>query len=133
MQDQSYEDAEVDAVYWELGRLCSKGKQSHRANILAGDWNAVVGLQRQDEERTVGVYGVGSRNVRGEWLVNWASLRSVAIINTNLVKGLRIDRLFCERLVRKEVVKLSLNATIHVRPLILEKPGEMGIDNRETV
>ena len=82
MPDASYEDAEVEAVYMQLDRLCDNAKQNHMHVILGGDMNAVVGARRPGEENAVGSYTAGSSNERGEWLKHWASLNEMALANT---------------------------------------------------
>lgn len=82
MPDCSYDDAVVEATYAQLDALCRRSRQLQRRIIIAGDWNAVVGMQRDAEEDTVGLYGCGRRNARGEWMVNWASLQNLVITDT---------------------------------------------------
>jgi exonuclease III len=88
MLDGSYNDDVVEEIYQHLGNLCTKGMQLRRQNILAGDWNAVVGLQNDGEELTLGPYGAGERNARGEWMVNWALAHKLAIANTHFCRPL---------------------------------------------
>ena len=122
----------MDAVYWELSRLCSKGKQSHRADILAGDWNAVVGSQRQEEERIVGVYGVGTRNAKGEWLVNWASLHSLAIINTHFSRLFEDQWTYVNGGIKRQLDYFLADESLTEKAIDTQALDEIGIDNRNT-
>ena len=82
LPDCSYDDAVLEDTYAQLDFLCGRGNQLNRRIIIAGDWNAVVGMQRETEENTVGPYGSGRRNSRGKWMVNWASSQNLVIANT---------------------------------------------------
>ena len=73
-------DADVEGVYMHISAL-------RRACVLLGDWNAVVGhFQPGDDENIVGAYGVGDRNDRGDWLVQWAMAQKLIIANTKCMK-----------------------------------------------
>ena len=81
------DDAEVEGAYLNLDALVLKARQLNRVCVLAGDWNAVAGpWQVGDDEAVVGEHGVGTRNSRGEWFVQWASLRSLTIASTMIPK-----------------------------------------------
>ena len=86
--DGSYGDAEVEEAYLCLSLLHARGKQLKRSVVMAGDWNAVVGLQKGGEDDTAGMFGMGMRNQRGEWMVNWATSRRLSVVNTYFEKDL---------------------------------------------
>ena len=87
MPHGGYDDADVEGTYVELDGLVSRAGDDSRKCILVGDWNAVVGPQQLgDDEGIVGLYGVGGRNARGEWLVQWASSHQLAIASTMIEK-----------------------------------------------
>ena len=81
------DDTEVDSVYTHLSELVSQGERNHRKCVVNGDFNAVVGpKQTGDDDDVIGEYGVGSRNLRGEWLLHWATCHQLAIVNTMFPK-----------------------------------------------
>jgi exonuclease III len=78
------DDADVEGVYSELGDLVCGARRVNRICILLGNWNAVVDpYHLGDDENIVGPYGgIGIRNGRGEWLVEWASSQRLTIADT---------------------------------------------------
>ena len=47
--------------------------------------NAIVGpWQFGDDEHIIGDHGVGARNERGEWLVEWATAHRLTIVSTTI-------------------------------------------------
>ena len=50
--------------------------------ILLGDWNAKVGLDNDGWEHTMGRYGYGETNERGERLLEFAGKHGLFICNT---------------------------------------------------
>ena len=51
--------------------------------------NAIVGpRQFGDDRHIVGDHGVGARNERGEWLVEWATAHRLNIASTTIEKML---------------------------------------------
>lgn len=78
------DDADVEGVYSELDDLVCGARRANRLCILLGDWNAVVSpYHLGDDENIVGPYGgIGIRNGRGEWLVEWASSQRLTIADT---------------------------------------------------
>lgn len=77
------EEEEIEAFYTNLQGEIDESKKSD-ITIVMGDFNAKVG-QRQDEiERgTIGKFGLGERNERGERLVEFAIANNLTIVNTN--------------------------------------------------
>ena len=57
-------------------------KKRHRV-VLGGDFNAKVGAGHDVAEHpSAGPHGSGEQNSRGQWLLTWASTRSLKIANT---------------------------------------------------
>ncbi len=65
----SHTSEEVDAVYEEIDNLVTTNKAYY--NIVMGDFNAKIGLGNPSESST-GPYGLGTRNSRGDSLINFA-------------------------------------------------------------
>ena len=87
MPHMDYDDAYVKAIYKQLDEVCKKGLKLHRSIFIGGDWNAVVGMRHQgDDESFVGGHGIGVRNPRGQWLVDWATSHNISIANTSYRK-----------------------------------------------
>ncbi|XP_063601940.1 craniofacial development protein 2-like [Penaeus indicus] len=72
-------DEDIDRFYAQLDQAYSQCK-SQDIIIVMGDSNAKVGNERVDN--IVGPHGVGSRNERGEMLVDWAQTNNMIIGNT---------------------------------------------------
>ena len=70
-----------------LDKTIDGARRQNRTCIVIGDWNAVVGPRQEgDDEGSVGTYGVGCRNERGQWLAQWASTQRLTITNTCMLK-----------------------------------------------
>ena len=50
--------------------------------IVMGDLNAKVGTEQDPLREVVGRYGLGSRNERGDMLVDWCMTHDQVIMNT---------------------------------------------------
>ena len=82
-----YEDEEVEAMYSNLDGLINAARRKRWTCVVFGDWNAVVGPgQEEDDQDSIGSYGIGRRNDRGKWLARWASLQQLMIANTTFEK-----------------------------------------------
>jgi len=73
------DDEEVEQFYETLDKAMKQLK-SQDIKIVMGDFNAKVGSVRTDT--TVGPFGVGDRNDRGERLMGWCKQHSLAVMNT---------------------------------------------------
>ena len=83
------DDAEVEGTYWKIEHLLSSARKTNLTCVLLGDWNAVVGRrQTGDAEVIVGPFGIGHRNERGNWVVEWAMQQKLAIASTLIEKSL---------------------------------------------
>ena len=72
-------DEEVEETYDKVEEIVEKEKKG-ACLILMGDWNAVVG--EGEDRRTVGRYGLGKMNERGESLVNFCKRNATIIGDT---------------------------------------------------
>ncbi len=79
MPTTSYSDEAVDEVYDQINDLLNQDKASH--TIIMGDINAKVGIQKPGEY-TVGKFGIGERNDRGDRLLDFAASKGFKIMNT---------------------------------------------------
>ena len=79
MPTSAHSDEEVEAVYEKLEQLSQNVKGTEYL-IVMGDWNAVVGEQK--EENCVGEFGLGRRNDRGQRLIEFCKQQKMVVTNT---------------------------------------------------
>ena len=80
----SHTNEEVDTVYEEIDNLVNNNKAYY--NIVMGDFNAKTG-QGNASELGTGPYGLGTRNARGDSLINFAVRHQLKIMNTMFKKS----------------------------------------------
>lgn len=73
------EDDAIEEVYSGLEELCKLAKGEDNL-IIMGDWNAIVGEGAEGQE--VGAFGLGTRNERGDRLVDFFKQHDMTITNT---------------------------------------------------
>ncbi|VVC26960.1 Endonuclease/exonuclease/phosphatase [Cinara cedri] len=73
------EDDAIEEVYSGLEELCKLAKGEDNL-IIMGDWNAIVGEGAEGQE--VGAFGLGTRNERGDRLVDFCKQHDMTITNT---------------------------------------------------
>lgn len=73
------EDNEIDEMYARLEELCKLAKGNDNL-IIIGDWNAVVG--EGSDGQVVGAFGLGTRNERGDRLVDFCKQYDLVVTNT---------------------------------------------------
>jgi hypothetical protein len=73
------EDDEIEQVYDSLDELLGISRNSDNV-IIIGDFNAVVGEGKDNQ--IIGKHGLGTRNIRGERLVNFCKQNNFLITNT---------------------------------------------------
>ena len=71
-------------VYEEIDNLVNNNKAYY--NIVMGDFNAKTG-QGNASELGTGPYGLGTRNARGDSLINFAVRHQLKIMNTMFKKS----------------------------------------------
>lgn len=76
-------DEELDSFYDEIEQALKQCKSTD-ITIVQGDFNAKVGKGRYED--TVGSFGLGERNNRGQILLEWAHSKDFAIGNTWFVQ-----------------------------------------------
>ena len=74
----------MDTVYEEIDNLVNNNKAYY--NIVMGDFNAKTG-QGNASELGTGPYGLGTRNARGDSLINFAVRHQLKIMNTMFKKS----------------------------------------------
>ena len=72
-------DDEIDSFYESLDQIV-KSCKSQEMKIIVGDWNAKIGQGRED--KTVGPFGLGERNERGDRLIDWCMANRMVVTNT---------------------------------------------------
>ncbi|XP_025425709.1 craniofacial development protein 2-like [Sipha flava] len=72
-------DGEVEEIYEKIEELISLTNSKENL-IIMGDWNAIVG--ENIDGREVGKYGLGTRNERGDRLVEFCRQHDLIITNT---------------------------------------------------
>ena len=81
----SHEDQEVESVYEDIDNLITNSKAHY--NVIMGDFNANVGLG-DPAKSCIGPFGLGSRNTRGDSLINFVESHQLKIMNTFFKKRL---------------------------------------------
>ena len=79
MPTSDHSDEEVEDVYEQIEELVTAQKGNDYL-VIMGDWNAVVGEGREENE--VGQYGLGKRNERGERLIEFCRQKKLTVANT---------------------------------------------------
>jgi hypothetical protein len=79
MPTTHHPDEEVEELYDQIETLLLAEKSTDYA-VVMGDFNAVVGEGDQDD--VVGKFGLGTRNKRGQMLINFARRRQMVVTNT---------------------------------------------------
>ena len=75
----SYSDEEVEIHYEELQRMIKQVKSTDVV-VVMGDFNAKIGKGRQQD--IVGDFGIGTRNERGERLLQFCLENKLIVTNT---------------------------------------------------
>ena len=75
----AHEEEEVEKMYEKVEELLCKEKGSDFV-VVMGDFNAVVGEGR--DESVVGKFGLGTRNERGNMLVEFCKRKKLVVANT---------------------------------------------------
>ena len=76
----AHSDNEVEEMYEDITKALHTTQKAH-FNVVIGDFNAKVGVQPY-RESIVGSYGFGSRNHRGQMLINFLEKEGLFVINS---------------------------------------------------
>ena len=79
MPTSTQSDQEVEDIYDQIEEMLRTTKAADNV-IIMDDWNAIVGEGEEDD--TVGKYGLGTRNARGQRLVDFCTQEEYVITNT---------------------------------------------------
>ena len=78
-----YSDTEVQELYDILTETVREAKQKRLKAVMGADCNAEVGTPTEnDDQRSVGNFGVKTSNPRGQWLKAWATSNNMFLANT---------------------------------------------------
>ena len=81
-----HDDETVEMFYEELKKAMDKKTCSH--HIVMGDFNAKIGVRNINEiMKCIGPFGTGSRNDRGERLLDFAEENNLVITNSLFLKA----------------------------------------------
>jgi exonuclease III len=80
MPTSDYEDDEVEELYDVVEEILEEDRKGEANTIIMGDWNSVVGDKAH--HNTVGPYGLGRRNRRGQMLIDFCERYGIVITNT---------------------------------------------------
>ena len=69
----------IQRFYKDLDATKKKCKSAEMLLVM-GDWNAKIGCSM--EQPTIGGYGLGGRNERGDLLIDWCHENSMVVTNT---------------------------------------------------
>ena len=82
----SYEEEEIEKFYEDLEKAIHTSPSYY--TIIMGDFNAKIGIKDEKEEiRGMGPHGIGTRNERGERLINFTEGNRFYITNTLFKKA----------------------------------------------
>ena len=79
MPTSTHEDNEMEEMYEQLDCLI-KAENGNTNLIVMGDWNCIIGEGQDGKE--VGAFGLGTRNERGERLIEFCRQRKLVVTNT---------------------------------------------------
>lgn len=126
----SYSDEEVEEFYHLVDDTIST--DSDTRTIIMGDFNAKVGLRGNTSELCTGKFGSGTRNERGERLIEFATFKNLKIENTYFRK--RPTRRWTWRSpgdrVRNEIDYFLTNISENVKDVSTLNRVNIGSDHR---
>lgn len=76
----THPDCEVEALYEDISKAIHNTTKTH-FTVVVGDFNAKVGIQGEGES-IIGRYGLGTRNHRGQMLVNFLQMEGLYLMNS---------------------------------------------------
>lgn len=76
----THDDEEIEKFYEKLTDCLNKNPTTY--TVVIGDLNAKIGKRQEENENSVGKFGVGERNERGDFLINFTEANKMYIMNT---------------------------------------------------
>jgi len=122
-------------MYGQISRAVKRARTRGRTVLICGDWNAVVGQRQEAEDaRSIGDYGIGARNARGDWFVKWASLERMCIVNTQFDKNLSQQWTYLKGYARRQIDYMAIdqNAAAWTKDAEASDKITVGLDHRGT-
>ncbi|PNF39636.1 hypothetical protein B7P43_G05675 [Cryptotermes secundus] len=80
MPTSEYEDDEVEKVYDTIEEILQEDGRGDTNSIILGDWNSIVG--DEPYQNIVGSHGLGTRNHRGQMLIDFCERNGLIVTNT---------------------------------------------------
>ena len=77
----SAEDEKMEQIYDDIERAMADSDSKYK--IITGDFNAKFGTKTKEEDfKSIGAFGIGERNERGDHLTEFAEEHNLIIANT---------------------------------------------------
>ena len=123
------DDEEIEQLYEELDNIIKTHKKCRGMLLVIGDYNAKIGEGR--ENKTVGPHWLGTRNERGNRLIEFAIKNKVFITNTWFEQKRSARHTWTspddntkhqiDKLASKKYRNTILNSKVHIRVLIVAR------------
>ena len=78
----SAEDEEVEQFYDDIERAMAESDFKYK--IITGDFNPKIGTKTKEDFKSMGAFGIGERNERGDCLIEFAKEHKLIIANALL-------------------------------------------------
>lgn len=78
----THEDEEVERFYEDIEKSIKDGEDKVKYTLIMGDFNAKIGKNRNENEEFTGNFGLGTRNERGDRLINFQEQHKIYNMNS---------------------------------------------------